>query len=179
MTKISLFRSRTDIDAALRLEGFIRYSREELTWLSDRADFDWFASEWPFARWTKVFVGKRKRVGGDEILDAGFIEFAKAYFRYKNTERPTLTKWEVPALKCMEAALLSVTGSSSLQGLSFAVLDEAAVVAREHFRSQARYHVGRCSWGSESVSAAMKSLTPGLSSLPRRIFGTRTPNGQP
>ena len=43
----------------------------------------------------------------------------------------------------MEAALLSVTGSSSLQGLSFAVLDEAAVVAREHFTSQARYHVGR------------------------------------
>ena len=143
MTKISLFRPRADIDAALRLEEFVRYSREELTWLSDRADFDWFASEWPFARWTKVFVGKRRRVGGDEILDAGFIDFAKAYFRYKNTERPTLTKWEVAALKCMEAALLSVTGSSSLQGLSFAVLDAAAFVAREHFTSQARYHVGR------------------------------------
>ena len=76
-------------------------------------------------------------------MDAEFIEFAKAYFRYKNTERPTSTRWEVPALKCMEAALLAVTGSASVQGLSFAVLDEAAVVARTHFTPQARYHVGR------------------------------------
>ena len=80
MTKVSLFRSRADIDAALRLEEFVRYSREELTWLSDRADFHWFASEWPFARWTKVFVGKRKRVGCDEILDAGLSILPRRIF---------------------------------------------------------------------------------------------------
>ena len=76
-------------------------------------------------------------------LDEAFVKFAKAYFRDKNTERETGAKWELPALKCLEAALLTVTGSGSVQGMSLAVLDEADIVARNHYSAQAGYHVGR------------------------------------
>ncbi len=143
MPRVTAFQSKAQISAKQNLEEFIRYCRHELTWLADRDDFHWFAVTWPHARWSKLTVGKRRRLADTEVLDAEFIEFAKAYFRYKNTELPTLTRWDVPALKCMEAALLAVTGSASVRGLSFAVLDEAAVVARTHFTPPARYHVGR------------------------------------
>ena len=143
MQEVTLFRSKAQFDATRNLEGFVRHSREDLTLFADREDFDWSNPEWPSARWAKVSVGKKRRLGDDERLDPAFIDFAKAYFRYKNTDKPTQTKWEIPALKCIEAALLTATGSGSLQGLSFAVLDEAAVVAGGHYSRQARYQVGR------------------------------------
>ena len=143
MPRVTAFRSKAQLSANENLREFIGYCRDELTWLADQAGFDWRAPTWPHARWCKLIVGKGRKLADSEVLDAEFIEFAKAYFRYKNTEQPTLSRWEVPALKCMEAALLTTTGSGSVQGLSIAGLDEAAVVARAHFTPQARYHVGR------------------------------------
>ena len=143
MIKATIFQSEAQIEAARNLEEFVCYSRDELTLFADREDFDWRNTEWPSARWVKVSVGKRQRLNDEDRLDPDFVDFAKAYFRYKNTDKPTQTTWEVQALKCIEAALLSATGSGGLQGLSLAVLDEAAVVARGRYSCQAAYHVGR------------------------------------
>ena len=136
-------RSNARIDADQNVEEFIRHCREDLTWPTGRENLAWNASEWPFARWVKVSVGKRKGFDCDELLDARFVEFAKSYFRYKNTDRPTQARRELPALRCLEAALLTATGSGSVQGLSFAVLDEAAAVTRNHFTPQVRYQIGK------------------------------------
>ena len=143
MNEIATFRSRAEIEAEANLAEFIRYCRDDLTWLADRDGFDWDAPFWPHARWAKVTVGKGRHFSEEEQLDAAFVEFAKAYFRDKNTERETGSKWELPALKCLEAALLTVTGSGSVHGMTLAVLDEAAIVARKHYSAPARYHVGR------------------------------------
>ena len=143
MGEVEKFRSRAEIDAEANLEEFIRYCRDDLRWLGDRERFDWDSPQWPHARWAKVSVGKGRHFSEEEQIDEAFVKFAKAYFRDKNTERETGAKWELPALKCLEAALLTVTGSGSVQGMSLAVLDEAAIVARNHYSAQARYHVGR------------------------------------
>ena len=143
MPNVEPFRPKAHIDAERNLTEFIRYCREELTWLADQEGFAWNAPVWPLARWAKLAVGKQRHFNEDECLDAEFVVFAKSYFRFKNTEQETRTRGELPALKCIETALLTVTGSGSMQGLSFAVLDEAAVVAREHFTRQVQYQVGR------------------------------------
>ena len=136
------FQSHAELKAEANLKEFIRYCREDLTWLGDREGFDWDAPVWPMARWVKVKVGKRRHFSEDEQLDAVFAEFAKAYFRHKNTERETGSRWEVPALKCLEAALLTKTGSGSIQGISADVLDEAAIEAGDNYEGS-HYHVGR------------------------------------
>ena len=143
MPNVEPFRPKAYIDADRNLAEFIRYCREDLTWLADQEGFAWNSPVWPRAFWVKAGVRKRRDFNDDERLDTEFIDFAKAYFRWKHTEHDTKTKWEIQANKCLEAALLTMTGSGSLQGLSWAVLDEAAVVAREHFTEAVRYHVGR------------------------------------
>ena len=143
MPSVEPFRPKAQIDAERNLAEFIRYCREELTWLADHEGFDWNSPTWPRARWAKVNVGKRYHFNSDERLDVEFIDFAKAYVRWKHTEHGTQPAREIQALKCLEAALLMMTGSGSLQGLSGAVLDEAATVARDRFAAATRYHVGR------------------------------------
>ena len=143
MAEVKLFRSQAQIVTLCNLAEFIRYCREELTWLSDRQGFAWDAPVWPLARWCKLSVGKRRDFTKEECLDAEFIDFAKAYFRWKQTEQPTKLKLEVPALKCLDAALLTVIGSGAVGGLTGAVLDEAASIARQHFSDGVRYQVGR------------------------------------
>lgn len=134
---------RSTIDVTRTLAEFIQYCRGQLIKPGEREGFDWNAPVWPGARWAKVTVGKRRHFNNDECLDAAFVDFAKAYFTWKRVERGAKTGWELQGLKCMEAALLTMSGSGSLQGLSWAVLDEAAIVARNHFTEQARYQVGR------------------------------------
>lgn len=87
MANVKPFRPRADIDAKKHLAEFIRYSRDELTWLADRDEFDWSAPVWPFARWVKVDVGRRLHFNDDERLDAEFVEFAKSYFRWKHANQ--------------------------------------------------------------------------------------------
>lgn len=139
------FRSQAQVDAAHNLSEFIREARDELTLFNDRPGFQWEAPVWPEMRWVKLeFTGGRQGlIGEHEQLDPAFINFAKAYFRWKNSERPTLAKRERGALRCIEAALLTVTGSAELQELSVAVLDEAAEAARKSYSPRVAYQIGQ------------------------------------
>ncbi len=76
-------------------------------------------------------------------MDSSYMEFAKAYFRYQQGHKPTGTKNESKALRAIEAALIQVTGVANIQNISFAVLDEAALLARQHYSKGAAYHCGR------------------------------------
>ena len=143
MPDVEPIRLRAELDADRNIAEFIRHCREDLTWLADHAGFDWDAPVWPRVRWAKESVGKRGTFNDDERLDPEFIDFAKAYFRWKGAERGVKPTWVGQALRCLEAALLTVTKSGSVQGLSLAVLDEAAVVARGRFTKPVQYHVGR------------------------------------
>ena len=136
----ALMGSKRQSDAATNRAEFIRMCREELTWLRDDPSFEWDAPVWPGARWRKV--GARPGRTGD-WLDEEFADFAKAYYRWQHSHSPTASNLGTISLRCLEAALLQVTGSGCPDGLSLAVLDEAAVVARAHYSESVGYHVGR------------------------------------
>ena len=142
MTSVREFRSRQQLEADANLREFIRSSREVFE--SNAGDGDeWEASAWTGVRWAKLDVGRRRRFGPAERIDAAFIDFAKAYYVWKSTERPSTAGMERQALKCIESALVLHTGSGSIRGLSYAVLDLAAAAAGERFSEQTAYHVGR------------------------------------
>ena len=143
MDNVVTYRGKTELEAEANLAEFIRHCREDLTWLGDHDGFDWDALVWPEIRWTKMAVAGRRRFTTEDQLDPAFIDFARAYYRQKNTHRPTKAKFERQALKCLEEALLRVTGGGSLHGLSHEALDEAVVTARITFTPGVQYHVGR------------------------------------
>ena len=137
------FRSRQQIDAEANLAEFIRSSREVFAGVYAPGGLEWEDTIWPGVRWVKLTVGKRRRFDAADCLDAAFVDFAKSFFVWLHPNRPTAVSHLPCALRCVEQVLLIGTGSGSVQGLSIAVLDEAAVAAREFFTVQVRYHVGR------------------------------------
>ena len=86
-----------------------------------------------------------KTVRSIEQLDPEFIDFAKAYYRYRRSHSPT--KWvnyaHLTALGALEAALLNLTKSGSISGLSMQMLDEAAAVIRHLYNPRYQYKIGR------------------------------------
>ena len=143
MTRSVVFRSKREIAAERNLAQFIQRQRANVSHDSSRGDFHWNDPAWPAVRWVNLGVGTRRRFGDDELLHPEFRDFAKAYHVWKSTARPSVALYEFPALRCIESVLLAQTGSGSIQGLSIAVLDEAANEARVRFAPSARYHVGR------------------------------------
>ena len=91
MSRVPTFHRQQQIDARRNLAEFIRRCREELTSPSDLAG-DWESPAWPGVRWVKVHVGKRRRFNDNERLDHEIIDFAKAYFRWRDTERPSAVR---------------------------------------------------------------------------------------
>ena len=172
VNNVRLFHSAETLAAWRNLDEFVRYCRDDLTWLADHPDFDWDSVSWPHVRWVKLSVGKRKSIGPDDALDPEFIEFAKAYYRWMQTQRPVKMRWHVPALRCLETALLTCTPSASIHGLTHGVLDAAADAARGRFESSVRYHVGR-TLGEIATFVADKRLAPVPS------LGWRSPFSRP
>ncbi|WP_114418021.1 integrase [Marinospirillum perlucidum] len=141
MSNVFLFKPRDELTAEKNLEEFIRKCRDDLTVFG--VDLPWYLATWPkIATFAKLGVTTRKPKD-DEVMDAEFIEFAKAYFRYQQGHKPTGTKNEGKALRALEAALLQVTGSAALKGLSYSVLDEAAQLVLQHYGAGGGYHAGR------------------------------------
>ncbi len=141
MSNVFLFKPGHELTAEKNLEGFIRKCRDDLTVFG--ADLPWHLVTWPkIVTFAKLGVITRKPKD-DEVMDAEFIEFAKAYFRYQQGHKPTGAKNEGKALRALEAALLQVTGSAALKGLSYSVLDEAAQLVTQHYGSGSAYRAGR------------------------------------
>ena len=139
---ITKLRTRSEL-ASAALAEFIRFCRDDLTWNNDDPNFQWDAPTWRGVFWTKVGVKKRSNFAPSELLDPEFIDFAKAYYRYKNSDSPTVHKMERYALKSLEAALIQVTQSGSIHGLSTLVLDEAVEVVRKHYHNSTQYRLGQ------------------------------------
>lgn len=141
MAEILHFTPKAELSAQNNLSLFIDSCRRDLTVFGK--DLQWAEWHWPKAgQFTKI--GTNGRAAREEdALDPAFRDFAKAYFRYQQGHKPTKTKWELSALRALEVALLQVTGAGDLSGMSIAVLDEAAKVARDHYSRGAAYHAGR------------------------------------
>ncbi|MGY3912980.1 hypothetical protein [Aeromonas piscicola] len=141
MADLLQFKPKATLTAAENLETFIAKCRDELTIFG--SNLKWGDPIWPkITVFSKLGVSTRKPKP-QEVQDPAFIDFAKAYFRYQQGHSPTGTKNESKALRAIEAALLQVTGSANIDGLSISVLDEAAELARQHYSDGSAYHCGR------------------------------------
>lgn len=141
MTEIIHFIPRVALDAHHNMNEFIRVCRDELTVFG--ADLDWDANTWSppgvsFGNLDQV----TPRLSPFRVMNEHFLDFAKAYFRYQHGHKPTESKVEMRALKCLERAL-DLRGGMILLNIDASLFDGAAVLAREHYSAAAAYHAGR------------------------------------
>lgn len=142
LTDIIQFVPRRNLAAQENLADFIRACRDELKVFG--ADLDWPANAWPQVGVTFGNLDQATRkLDPAKVLRQPFLDFAKAYFRYQQGHKPTKALMEISALRCTERALIERCGGADLQDLDAAVLDRAAVIAREHNSAGRAYHVGR------------------------------------
>lgn len=141
MGNVFYFSSRADLDACDNLKNFIYKCKNNLKVFGEDLNFDsWL---WPkVANFTKLGVGSRSSLPEDKMAEP-FISFAKAYFRYQQGHNPTGTRNESKALKVLEYVLTDIYGIPDILKLDVSALDQAAVVAREHFLPAAAYQCGR------------------------------------
>lgn len=141
MAKIIHFVPQAALSADENLNDFILKCRTELTVFGK--DLDWDHHVWPgVSVFAKLGVITRTPAE-NEILAPDFMDFAKAYFRYQQGQKPTKTKSEGRALRAVEAALLATVGRADISKASFSVLDLAAELAKEHYSDGVAYHTGR------------------------------------
>lgn len=135
------FQPHAHFSADENLKELIRVCRDEL--FQPSAHLAWTDWKWEgLVHFSKLGASARGATDDDRLDDA-FIEFAKAYFLYQQSQHPTGTKNESKALRVVESALLQMKESAVIGGLDMSVLDEAAKIAREYYSKMAAYHCGR------------------------------------
>ncbi len=141
MDEIFHYSSRAQLDAKENLYKFIEECKFKLTVFGK--DLKWTDWKWPrAANFTKIGAHSGTN-NTEDALDDEFISFAKAYFRYQQGHHPTGAKNELKALRAVEASLLKCSAKADIQNLSVTVLDEAALIIRNHYSKGAAYHGGR------------------------------------
>ena len=142
MTNVVPFVPKHEASAKENLAAFIHCCRTDLTVFG--AELDWEASHWPSAGVTFGNINQTSRkLDHDKVMLEPFLTFAKAYLRYQQGISPKRGKWEMGALKCMEAALLMEDHHPDISRARVITFDEAAVVACRHYSPNAAYHYGR------------------------------------
>ena len=141
MADLKNFAPKSELAASENLSEFIRMCRDDLTVFGTK--LNWNDTSWPRAMNFTKLGSHSKGYQESDRMDRGFIEFARAYFRYQQGHNPTGTKNESKALRVIEAALLQVNKFADIARIDMTVLDEAAVLARGHYSPGAAYHCGR------------------------------------
>lgn len=140
MADIIHFKPKHELDAEKNLSDFIFLSKNKLTVFGE--NLGWNSIVWKGqVSFTKLGT-KSRGWTEDDVLHESFIEFAKAYFRYQQGMKPTKTKNEMKALRCLESALLAMTSEASIHQVSPAVFDLAAQRARENLSIGGAYQAG-------------------------------------
>ncbi len=140
MSVIKQFVPRSEVKADRNRASFIEMCRNELTVFGE--NLEWESSCWAGVVCFTKLGARVESSGGYVPLDRPFIDFAKAYFRYRQSHRPTKIRNEIKALKVLEAALLESKAVADLDFLDRAVLDNAATIARSHYSHGAAYQCG-------------------------------------
>jgi len=141
MAEIFLFKPKAAVSADENLAAFITKCRSELSVFGK--DLEWNANVWPNLVVFSKLGCTTRTPSKDKEMDSGFMDFAKAYFRYQQGHKATGTKNESKALRAVETALIQVTGTADISNISIVVLDEAALLANQHYSKGAAYQCGR------------------------------------
>ena len=141
MTNLVQFIPKAEWLASKNLDTFIDLCKNKLTVFGD--DLDWNNSVWKGqVNFTKVGI-KNRGFTPKDLLASEFMDFAKSYFRYQQGFKPTETKNEIKALRCVEKSLLERVGKALINNLTMTDLDVAATVARTNYAKNSAYQAGR------------------------------------
>ena len=141
MAEIFHFVPKFRKDVNQNLQDFIHMSRYNLVTFGE--DLHWDDWYWKgVVQFTKSGVNSRAASEND-ALDSSFIDFAKAYFRYQQSHKPTRRKNEIFCLRALEHALLQVNGKAHITDVSVAALDEAVSNLYQNYSKANVYHGAR------------------------------------
>lgn len=142
MSNVVPFVSKPERDASNNLQEFIDYCRYELTLYG--SDLVWDDVHWvkPGAVFVNLDRTRERRDLAKPLLSP-FIDFAKAYYRHRQTHRQANDASLVAAFRCLERALVNLNGRAELGDINFAALDAAAQIARDRFGTSTAYGAGR------------------------------------
>ena len=145
MTEIVQFVSHAKAAAQENLNDFVNLAQRKLTAFSGGGAWD--EVTWRSDRVSVVFCKYRPRSESRRPpvpLAEPFQTFAKAYFRYQYSHRPTTSAATmIKALRMIELALIQANGRAEIHDLSVPVLDLSARYCAELQKSkEAQYHVG-------------------------------------
>ncbi|WP_223534830.1 integrase [Pseudomonas sp. GL-B-16] len=130
MADILFFIPKHETDAKENLNDFITLCRDKLTVFG--VDLDWNSHSWAGICSFRVLGALGRTRSDDQFMSADFIEFAKAYVRYKQGLNPTTNSHrEIAALRCIEKSLLQTKGKGDVTLADHHVFDCAAEIARE------------------------------------------------
>lgn len=130
MSNLFLFVPKAQLTCRQNLDEFVLMCRDRLTVFG--ADLDWYSHTWPgVANFTRKGAPSRGFTQ-DQLLDAQFVPFAKAYVRYQLGHNPSSLKNELKAIRCIEPALLAIKGCADITQTDISVMNEAAQVARSY-----------------------------------------------
>lgn len=177
MASVVVFVPKQDRDIAANLARFIAICRDELTIFG--AALNWEANYWPNSHVTfgNLSAGKARLLRDDQVMQQPFLDFAKAYHRYRHGLRPAVANIEMRALKCLERALSDFRFPPSIPDAKGFVFDRAAVLCREAYSPGVAYRAGR---SLEAIAEFLmeKRLVAGLlpwrSGIPRPCDAVRT-----
>lgn len=141
MGEVVQFLPRADLDASANLAEFIRLARDDLTAFASGGAWD--SDRWQQNETVVVFATKTA------VLDAysytplaePFKAFAKAYVRYRYSQKPVKgLAMMLQALRCLEAGLLAACGRADVRLLTGAVMDVCAAKCRALYSSEDVHH---------------------------------------
>jgi len=142
MAEIFQFVPKHNFQASENLSEFIAFSKAKLTVFG--SDLLWDNGAWPTPGVTFGNLDqKTRKLDPDKVMRQPFLDFAKAYFRYRQGHKPTTAHSELTALKCIERALCQQFDNADLNDLSYSVLDNAVILAKERYSAGTAYHTGR------------------------------------
>ena len=149
MSSTLIFTPKAELTAQKNLKEFIRLCRDELT--AFNPNLKWEDLKWTTdikgcnTYFTKLGThGKKVRPGVDD-LNAQYIDFAKAYFRYHFADKPMQGKAGrlMVAIKLLEKAFITLDVDADITKITETVLDEAEEIARVHYKTTAAFNAGR------------------------------------
>jgi hypothetical protein len=141
MAEIIHFEPQSTIDHRSNLANFIQFAKLKLT-AFDQVE-GWESDRWQNGTTKALFAQQsfEKNSYSYAPMRDPFRQFAKAYIRYNYSHCPSVSvTYHLQALRCVEAALLSVHGEADIVHLNFITMDKAADFCREFYRSEDVHH---------------------------------------
>ncbi|MBT9508199.1 hypothetical protein [Rhodoferax sp.] len=146
--KLTSLIPKNQLEAEANLAEYIRFAKNDLIVLG--ANLPWAAWRWEnvgtFAKQGVVRGLIGKPVAAELMLDATFIDFAKAYVRERHSHNPNESmNGHINRLRCLrvlEMALLEVHGCANPILVDHRALNQAVTFSRKYFSERTAYQTG-------------------------------------